>query len=277
MRIPLNSCSKVDIDNEIRIVFLHRSTGQNIWNGNQSTTFSKIVGKINHRLSHKFYKKAAFPKLFERYNKDFNTNFIINELTFPKSSPYGWHNYPYDYYKIWVKNDRNNDFMEESTLEMLTKKYQVIIFKHCFPVSNIQANKDSCNINSDFKCTTNYKLQYLALREKLSEFPNTKFILFTGAAQIKSQITENEAKRAKEFFDWVVKEWDLPDNNIYIWDFYNLQTEGGIYFNDINAYSATNSHPNEIFSGYVSELLFNRIIDVIKSKGSETTLTGKRK
>jgi len=114
-------------------------------------------------------------------------------LTYPKSSPYGWHNYPYDYYKIWVKNGRNNDFMEESTLEMLTKKYQVIIFKHCFPVSIIQANKESCNINSDFKCTTDYKLQYLALREKLSEFPNAKFILFTGAAQIKSQITENEA------------------------------------------------------------------------------------
>jgi len=49
--------------------------------------------------------------------------------------------------------------------------------------------------------------------------------LFTGAAQVKSQISEDEAKRAKEFFEWAVKEWDLPNDNIYIWDFYNLQTE----------------------------------------------------
>ena len=138
-------------------------------------------------------------------------------------------------------------------------------------------NIDTADINSDFKTIANYKLQYLALRKKLSEFPNTKFILFTGAAPVKSQISEDEARRAKEFFDWVVKEWNLADDNIYIWDFYNLQTDGGIYFKDINAYSVTNSHPGEVFSGYVSQLLFDRIIDVIKTNGSETTLTGEWK
>ena len=111
----------------------------------------------------------------------------------------------------------------------------------------------------------------------MSEFPDTKFILFTGAAQVKSQISEDEAKRAKEFFEWAVKEWDLPNDNIYIWDFYNLQTEWGIYLQDDNAYSVNNSHPNEIFSGNALELLFYRIIDVIKTNGSETTLVGKRK
>lgn len=277
MNRPINSWRKVEVEDEIRIVFLHHSIGQNIWNGNRQTTFSKMIEKISPRLSYKFYKKAALPKLFEKYNKDFNADYSINELTFPKRAKYGWHNYPYDYYNIWVKNGGNNNFMEEPTLQMLTKEFHVIIFKHCFPVCNIQHNRDYADINSDYKSLANYKLQYLALREKLSEFPDTKFILFTGAAQVKSQISEDEAKRAKEFFEWVVKEWDLPNNNIYIWDFYNLQTEGGIYFNDINAYSATNSHPNDFFSGYTSELLFNRIIDVIKTNGFETTLTGERK
>jgi hypothetical protein len=225
MAIHLTSYKQSDGLEDIRIVFLHHSTGQNIWNGNRSTIFSKVVGKVSTRLSYKFYKKAVLPELFERYNKNYRTKYIINELTFPKKAPYGWHNYPFDYYNIWVKHAGNNVFMEEPTLEMLTKEYQVIIFKHCFPVSNIQANDDSANIDSDFKSIANYKLQYIALRDKLLEFPNTKFILFTGAAQVKSQISEDEAKRAKEFFEWAVKEWDLPNDNIYIWDFYNLQTE----------------------------------------------------
>jgi hypothetical protein len=274
MVIPLTSCRQSNGLEDIRTVFLHHSTGQNLWNGDGPTLLSKVVGKISPGLSYKFYKKTALPKLIEKYNKDFNTKYIINELTFPKSTPYGWNNFPYDYYNIWVKNAGDNAFMEEPTLEMLTRQYQVIIFKHCFPVSNIQANKDSGNINSDFKSIANYKLQYLALRQKLSEFPDTKFILFTGAAQVKSQISEDEAKRAKEFFDWVINEWDLPDDNIYIWDLYNLQTDGGIYFKDINAYSVTDSHPDKNFSGYASVLLFNRIIDVIITNGSQTNLNG---
>jgi hypothetical protein len=273
----MNSFNKSNDTKDIRVVFLHHSTGQNIWNGNRSTLISKIIEKASHRLSYKFHKMAALPELFQKYNKDFNTNHKITELTFPKSSPYGWHNYPYDYYNIWVKNGGNNSFMEEPSLEMLTRKYKVIIFKHCFPVSNIQSDKDFSDINSDYKSIGNYKLQYLALRDKLCEFPDTKFILFTGAARVKSQLSEDEAKRAKDFFDWVVKEWDRPDDNIYIWDFYNLQTGGGIYLKAENAFSAGNSHPNEIFSGYAAELLFNRIIDVINTNGSETTLTGEHK
>lgn len=260
----------------VNIIFLHHSTGQYIWNGNRTTALSKRVGKINTRLSHIFYKQASLPRLFKRYNKDHNTNFNITESVFPKAKPYGWKNYPYDYFNIWVKNAGNNAFMEEPTLEILTKKFQVIIFKHCFPVSNILANADSIDINSEYRSIENYMLQYLALRDKLSEFKNTKFILFTGAVRVKSEISEDEAKRAREFFTWVRNEWDLPGNNIYIWDLYYLQAGGGLYFKDKNAYSGTNSHPNKVFSEYASELLFNRIIDIITTDGSQTSLSGER-
>jgi hypothetical protein len=273
----MNNLRKTDGKNEIRIVFLHHSTGQNIWNGNRSTPVSKIAGKISHRLSYRFYKKAVLPAMFEKYNKKFNTNIIINELTFPKKAPYGWHNYPYDYYNIWVKNGGDDYFMEEPTLKLLTKNYQLIVFKHCFPVSNIQTDNGTPNIDSDYRSLENYKLQYFALKEKLSEFKDTKFVVITGAARVKSQISEDEAVRSHDFFEWVVNEWDQPDDNIYIWDFYNLQTEGGNYFKDEKAYAKNNSHPNEKFSGYASDLLFNRITDVITTNGTETTLTGEQK
>ena len=197
-------------------------------------------------------------------------------MVFPKASPYGWHNYPYDYYNIWVKNAGNEPYMEEPTLELLTKKYQVIIFKHCYPVSNIKPDKDSADINSDYKSLANYKLQYTVLRDKLYEFPDTKFIIWTGAAQVKSNISEDEALRAKEFFTWVTNEWDLPGDNIHIWDLYGLETEGGLYFKEEYAGSANDSHPNSKFASKAVKLISNRIIDVIENNGAGTKLTGEK-
>lgn len=269
-------CSKNNKSTGMNIIFLHHSTGEVIWKGNNSTAISKLAGRISGRLENVLKRQDELPKLFEHYNKESGKNYIIKELAFPKASPYGWNNYPFDYYNIWVKNAGNTPFMEEPTLEMLTRDYQVIIFKHCFPVSNIQPDLDSADINSEIMTLSNYKLQYAALRGKLHEFPDTKFILFTGAVQVKSALKEDEALRAKEFFNWVLNEWDLPDDNIYLWDLYNLQTEGGLYFRDEYAVSAGNSHPNDNFAEKVVKLLFNRIIDVIDNNGRTTALTGEK-
>jgi hypothetical protein len=277
LMINFFSCRQKESEEAVRIIFLHHSTGQNIWDGNRSTFLSSATSKISTRLSWKLKKRSHLPLLFDNFNQQYNKKYIIKDLIFPKEAPYGWHNYPFDYYNIWVKNAGMKIFMQEPTLEILTKDYNVIILKHCFPVSNIQVDRDSSDINSDYKSLANYKLQYIALREKFLQYPDTKFIVFTGAAQIKSNISEEEAIRAKEFFNWVVNEWDLPDDNIYIWDFFQLQTDGDIYFNGNNAFSLTDSHPNDNFSGYASDLLFNRIIDVIENNGARTTLTGENK
>jgi len=257
------SCKQKDSNADLNIVFLHHSTGLVIWNGESTSKIAKFVRRKSSRLANLIGAKAQLPLLFEKYNKEHHKNYRIEEMVFPYA-PYDWVNYPYDYYNIWVKNASEKPYMEQPTLEMLSNEYQVIIFKHCFPASNIQEDMDSADINSDIKTLSNYKLQYLALRDKLYEFPDTKFILFTGAVQVKSSISEDEARRAKEFFEWVTNEWDLPGDNIHIWDFYKLQTEGGLYFREDYAVSATDSHPNEEFARQAVKLLFNRIIEVIE-------------
>jgi hypothetical protein len=276
MIINLNSCRQKEKTSDMNIIYLHHSIGEVIWRGTPSL-LSRIVRRISKDLSYRFHKVEPLPLLFEKYNKTNNKNYRINEMYFPKASPYGWNNNPYDYYNIWVKNAGKNPFMEEPTIEILTKKYQVIIFKHCSPVSSVNADPDLADINSDYKSISNYKLQYLALRDKFHEFPSTKFILFTGAAQVRNPFTDEEAFRAKDFFEWVKNEWDLPDDNIYLWDLYSLQTEGGLYFKRDYAISEKDSHPNCVFAGYAVKLLFNRIIDIIENNGNTTTLTGKAK
>jgi hypothetical protein len=273
---PLNSCKQEEKISDMNIIYLHHSTGGVIWQGKKASIVTRAARKLSTKLANIVGQKPMLPLLFEKYNKENNKDYFIKEMVFPKESPYGWHNYPYDYYNIWVKNAGNEPFMEEPTLEMLTKQYQVVIFKHCFPVSNIQADQDTSDINSDYKSLANYKLQYAALREKLHEFPNTKFILFTGAALVKSAVSEDAAERAKEFFTWVTDEWDLPEDNIHIWDLYSLQTEGGSYFKDEYATSPDNSHPNGEFAVKVAQLLFARIIDVIETNGNGTKCTGEK-
>ena len=272
----LSSCNQKEKTSDMNIIFLHHSTGGVIWKGDNSSFLVKVFGKISGRLANFVSPAPQLPSLLEEYNKEHGTNYLINEHAFPKASPYGWNNYPFDYYNIWVKNTGEAAYMEEPTLEMLTKDHQLIIFKHCFPVSNIQADKDSSDISSDYQSIANYKLQYSALKEKLQSFPDTKFILFTGAVQVKSKLTEEEAKRANEFFKWVREEWDVPGDNIHLWDLYSLQTEGGLYFKDEYAVSPNDSHPNMDFADRVVKLLFSRIIDVIENNGNGTRLTGEK-
>lgn len=271
------SCGKEKNESDMNILFLHHSTGEIIWNGAPPSFLNRALGKISGKLADVLKKKGQLPRLIEDYNAANGTNYQINELTFPKAAPYGWSNFPFDYYNIWVANAGKEPYMEEPTLEVLTESYQVIILKHCFPVGYIDEDKDSADINSSTRTLSNYKLQYAALRDKMHEFPQTKFILFTGAALTKASVSEERALRAREFFEWVISEWDQPDDNIYIWDLYNLQTEGGLFFKDEYAQAQNDSHPNQAFAERVVKLLFFRIVDVIENDGKGTLLTGNMK
>jgi len=236
-----------------KIIFLHHSTGYNIWTGGTNRYIYKLTGK------------GDVQKFFIKHNRTNKTDFQIKEQNFPKSAPYGWKNYPYDYYNIWVKNGGEKPFMEEPTLEMLTKDYNVIIFKHCYPGSNIQEDTGSPDINSERKSLENYKLQYESLKQKMHQFPANKLIVWTPAVNTKALMTEEEALRTKEFHNWMTNEWDEKGDNIYIWDFYKYETEGGLYLAEKYAYSSDNSHPNREFSAKMAPVFGKFIIDVINS------------
>lgn len=251
--VLLTGCAS-NINNMKKVIFLHHSTGDAIWKGKTNRYVYRLTGK------------GDVQKYFAVYNKKNKTRYEINAINFPKSSPYGWNNYPYDYYNIWVKNAGPEPFMEEPTLEVLAQQYNVIIFKHCFPVSRINADTGSPDINSDVKSIENYKLQYAALKKKMHEFPDNKFIVWTPAANTKLKSKEDESLRTRDFYNWMVNEWDEKRDNIFIWDFYNYETEGGLYLTDSNAHSPDNSHPGIEFSARIAPLFGQFIVDVIESK-----------
>ena len=112
----------------------------------------------------------------------------------------------------------------------------------------------------------NYKLHYDALKKKMHEFPETKFIVWSPVVQVKNNISPEEARRTYDFYNWVMNEWDEKGDNIFIWDFYKLETEGGLYFKDEYSVSPNDSHPNKQFAGRVAQLFAQFIIDVNEGK-----------
>ena len=191
-----------------------------------------------------------------------NVGYSITEQNFPEDSPYGWENYPYDYWNIWVNHGDEDYYMEEPTIKTLANNYDLIIFKHCYPVGNIEPDTGNPDASSSEKTLENYKAQYEALKNKMHEFPDTNFLVWTGAAMIESETDPESASRMQEFVSWVIKEWDEEEDNIYIWDFYNLETEGVLYMQE--KYSDGDSHPNEEFSQYSAPLLVEKILEIIK-------------
>ena len=245
----LFSCSNSGKQNT-NVIFLHHSTGQNVWNGDKGLGYSSIL------------KKSLVPKLVKQYNADHKTNISISERAFPSGSPYPWENYPYDYYNIWVKNGDKEFYEEEPTLKTLTKEYNVIVFKHCFPGSNIVGD-DLIEDQLSIKTLGNYKYLYNQLKDKLHEYPDTKFIVWTNAALVASATNEEEATRTKEWVRWVKEEWDTPNDNIYVFDFYSLETEGGLYIKPQYATGTDDSHPNQEFSVKAANKFVEFLTDVI--------------
>lgn len=237
-----------------KAIFLHHSTGYSVWLGKTNNYIYKLTGK------------GDVQKHIGKYNRANKTNYRVNERFYPAKDPYGWKNYPYDYYNIWVKNSGNDPYLNEPTLEILTREYDLIIFKHCFPVSRIQPDSGFPDIDSDIKSLENYKLQYGALKTKLRQFPGNKFVVWTPAVNTRNVLSEDEAIRTREFRDWIVNEWDEKGDNIFVWDFYSLETEGGLYLAEKYAVSTDNPHPNREFSGRVAPLFGQFIIDVFESK-----------
>ncbi len=249
--------TKNNLKIDYKIIFLHHSTGRIIYDGHNQ--YNRIIRKI-------FQLQSYVPKWIKNHNQINGTNYQITEQYFPQKETYGWNNYPYDYYNIWIKNAGEQPFQSEPTLEILTKKYNLIIFKHCFPVSNILEDINRPDINSTEKRIENYKLQYIALKRKLNEFPNTKFLIWIGPALLEANTTKEQALRAKVFFDWVRNVWNTGDDNVFLWDFYELETEGTLFMKTENSINPMNSHPGKSFAQRVAPLFCQRIVDVIEGR-----------
>lgn len=253
-----------------RILFLHHSTGGTIW-------------------------EAGLPQFFRAWNAAHGTRYAITEMTYPRANGghtwldrmlptrvfrrlvhdrYPWDNYPYDYWNLWVGHTGPARDRQELNLDELAASHDVIVFKHCFPVSRVLPDDGTPSTASPKRTLANYRLQYEALKTRLHQFPRTTFIVWTGPALTQASTTSEEAERARQFATWVKETWDEKGDNIFVWDFRELETEGGLYLKPGHAHGPTNAHPSRAFAAKAAPLLGRRIVDVIEGRGDGSSLIG---
>ncbi len=236
-----------------KIYFLHHSTGGNVWN----------EGKVKEWISD--------------YNKKNGTSYQAFERSYP-NKPYPWANYPYDYWNLWINNNCDNTNDNIACMDKLTKEYDVIIFKHCFPGASIKKDSGNPSVSSEFKTLENYKLQYRALRKLMDSYPETTFIVWTLAPLHRLSTNPSDAARAREFVNWVKTSWLTEDGskhpNIHIFDFfaYTAESNPDPKYGAVNClkyeyeknHSSGDSHPNTLANQTVGPIFAEFIVNICK-------------
>jgi len=237
------SSSAYTIDDFQKIYFLHHSTGNGVYS----------------------YPSKGVPAWFSDYNSAHSTNFQISHRYYP-NSPYPWANYPYDYWNLWINGACTNSDPDMVCMDYLTQNYDVIIYKHCYPSSDILADTGSPDLGSSRKSIENYKLQYRALRDLMDSYPDNIFIMWTLPPRRESETNAANALRATQFSEWMKTEFLTEDGNehpnIYIFDFRDIVMGPDNFLAD-GYVGDSSSHPNDAANNAAGPQFSQFIVDSI--------------
>jgi hypothetical protein len=223
---------------------------------------------LHHSTGNVIYSDGHVADWFTDYNSTHGTSYSVNDRYYP-TTPYPWNNYPYDYWNLWINGACSNDNANIHCLDRLAADYQVVIFKNCFPVSDVLGDTGSPDIRSSRKSLENYTLQYSAVRDKLLEFPDTLFIFWTGAPRHRLATNGDNAARARQFAQWVKNDMlaGKSYSNIRVFDYFNLTAgaDNFLRYEYENSHTNSDSHPNTQAAQDVGPVFAQFIIDSAKN------------
>ena len=223
------------------IIFLHHSVGRNLIR----------EGKVRERLT-----EAGF----QFWDHDYN----YEGLTRPDGTRAG--------YSYSIPGDNTNpDGLARLFAQPVypwpvnalsgLMQHEVIIFKSCFPVSDITSDEQLAQ----------YKEWYLGMREVMDRYPDHIFIALTPPPLNPAATTPEAAARARAFADWLRSDDFLAGHpNVFTFDLFGLLAEDDPTAPDFNMLRAayregTDSHPNTLASEAVGPLFANFIVEAVET------------
>ncbi len=115
-------------------------------------------------------------------------------------------------------------------------QYDVIAFKSCFPTSNI----------GDDEQLAEYKSYYLAIRDRMDQYPNKLFIIVTQPPQVPANSNPEEGARARALTVWLQSDEFLAGHpNVYVFDFFGLLAGDDNFLRPEYRSDEYDAHPNE--------------------------------
>ncbi len=223
------------------VIFLHHSTGRNLIN----------QGRVRERLT-----EAGF----QLWDHDYNWEGLIRPDGTRTGYSYGIpddNTDPDGLARLFAQPVYNWPLNALSGL----MQHEVIIFKSCFPASNIASDGQ----------LEQYKTWYLGMRDVMDRYPDHIFIVVTPPPLNPAATTPEVAARARAFADWLKSDDFLAGHpNVFTFDFFDLLAEGDPTAPDHNMLRAEyrdgeDSHPNRLANETIGPLFADFIIEAVQT------------
>jgi hypothetical protein len=179
----------------------------------------------------------------------------------------------------WIPEDNTNpdgiaslfqmNPKEENAFSIILRNHDVIVFKSCFPVSQISEDNISRDSQSPGRRSLyNYKRHYLSIRNIIDKHPEKIFIIVTQPPLHPNATNQVEAKRARAFVDWVTSNEFLGERkNIFVFDYFNLLSDPKTNMLKTEYQidpKGKNSHPNPLAQMMIGPQFADFIINTVK-------------
>ncbi len=255
-------------DSTVRVLFIHHSCGGN-WVADFGPTEVKMTGVdpgSNLYIQHPnggglrtALSQMKTPNSFPAYElHEVGRKSIIGDQT----------NVCHWYTKFTTLFDRTDsaevDMLNVDVQDSLNNGQginEIIMFKSCYPNSDLDAGEPTANpLTDEIRTMGNYKAVYTALlndvfRPERNGKNRALFVVVTAPPQSKKNCDQRQAEVIREFNNWLRTEWlAAEDTNVAVFDYYNINTGGigndldGSWIQGTVNYSAYltggNSHPN---------------------------------
>jgi hypothetical protein len=136
-------------------------------------------------------------------------------------------------------------------------QYDVIAFKSCYPVSNVQSDDQLAE----------YKAHYLSIRARMDDYPNKIFIVVTPPPEILADSDPQAAARARDFAEWLASgEYLDGHTNVFTFDFFDLMADPATNMLRADYQSDEfDAHPNELANQTVGPLFVDFIDQSVRT------------
>ncbi len=115
-------------------------------------------------------------------------------------------------------------------------QYDVILFKSCYPVSNIGSDEQLAE----------YQAYYLTIRARMAQHPDKLFIVVTQPPQVPGSSNRDEARRARALADWLKSGQFLGGlPNVVTFDFFGYLAGDDNFLRREYRMDNYDGHPNE--------------------------------
>lgn len=226
-------------------IFLHHSTGSNIWGPNGGNT--------------------SIPQEIEKYNQ-------INGLTGDKACSFDEAGWPVDpWNNDWFRwNDIFHGTDETADITPYLQQNKIIMIKSCYPSSAMTGQGSSDDLSRpNRRSMWNYKYHWRKFISKMAEYPDNFFVVWNNAPLCSQNTTQDAADLSHEFCSWTkeVLEKGLDEElgefpkNVMIFDFFHYTCDDNYMLREEFMKGSGNSHPNGSATEYVAPILVKEMFD----------------